>query len=72
MVLRRQLERLLEVGQLRNVGIQVMPLDREDNAGLGGSFRLLRLRAGATVGLNEVQLIQPRELRSQRDPLGET
>ncbi|MFF3453708.1 helix-turn-helix domain-containing protein [Streptomyces sp. NPDC002730] len=57
MVLRRQLERLLEVGQLRNVEIQVMPLDREDNAGLGGSFRLLRLREGATVGLNEVQLI---------------
>lgn len=34
MVLRGQLERLLEVGQLRNVEIQVMPTDREDHAGL--------------------------------------
>ncbi|MEV5785632.1 helix-turn-helix transcriptional regulator [Streptomyces sp. NPDC052287] len=57
LVLRRQLERLLEVGQLRNVEIQVMPLDREDNAGLGGPFHLLRLKEGSTVGHNEVQLI---------------
>ncbi len=57
MVMRRQLERLLEVGQLRNVDLQVLPLDREDNAGLAGSFRLLRLRDGGTVGHNEVQLV---------------
>ncbi|SDC80204.1 helix-turn-helix domain-containing protein [Streptomyces prasinopilosus] len=57
MVMRRQLERLLEVGQLRNVDLQVLPLDREDNAGLAGSFRLLRLRDGSTVGHNEVQLV---------------
>ena len=35
MVLRRQLERLLELAQLRNVEIQVMPTDREDHAGYG-------------------------------------
>ncbi|MDX3645672.1 helix-turn-helix transcriptional regulator [Streptomyces sp. MB09-02B] len=55
MVLRQQLERLLEIGQMRNVEIQVLPLDREDNAGLGGPFHLLRLREGTTVGHNEVQ-----------------
>nr|WSZ95357.1 helix-turn-helix domain-containing protein [Streptomyces sp. NBC_00857] len=57
MVLRRQLERLLEVGQLRNVDLQVLPLNREENSGLDGSFRLLRLREGTTIALNEIQLI---------------
>ncbi|MFD9318660.1 helix-turn-helix domain-containing protein [Streptomyces sp. NPDC060053] len=55
MVLRRQLERLLQIGQMRNVEIQVLPLDREDNASLGGPFTLLRLREGNTVVHNEVQ-----------------
>ncbi|MFC4498035.1 MULTISPECIES: helix-turn-helix domain-containing protein [Streptomyces] len=55
MVLRRQLERLLEAGQMRNVEIQVLPLDREDNASLGGPFTLLRLKEGNTVVHNEVQ-----------------
>ncbi|WP_408057016.1 Scr1 family TA system antitoxin-like transcriptional regulator [Streptomyces changanensis] len=45
-----------------------MPLGREDNAGLAGSFRVLRLRDGSTVGHNEVQLISrvitdPREVQ---------
>ncbi len=57
MVMRRQLERLLEVGQLRNVDLQVLPLACEDNAGLAGSFRLLRLRDGSAVGHNEIQLV---------------
>ncbi|MFB7498324.1 helix-turn-helix domain-containing protein [Streptomyces sp. NPDC056161] len=56
MVMRRQLERLLEVGQRRNVEIQVMPTHREDHAGLDGSLQLLRLRKGDTVAHNEVQL----------------
>ncbi|ORT53846.1 helix-turn-helix transcriptional regulator [Streptomyces sp. CB03238] len=56
MVMRPQLERLLEVGRLRNVDLQVLPLSREENSGLGGPFRLLKLQDGATVGLNEVQL----------------
>ncbi|MFI8947246.1 helix-turn-helix transcriptional regulator [Streptomyces sp. NPDC053750] len=56
MVMRKQLERLLEVGQLRNVEIQVMPTNREDHAGLAGSLQLLKLKAGDTVGHNEVQL----------------
>ncbi|MET8132113.1 helix-turn-helix transcriptional regulator [Streptomyces sp. NPDC005251] len=57
MVMRRQLEHLLAVAKLSNVDLQVLPLNREDNAGLAGSFRLLRLRDGSTVGHNEVQLI---------------
>jgi len=57
MVMRRQLERLLGAGHSRNIDLQVFPLNREDNAALAGSFRLLRLKEGKTVGLNEVQLI---------------
>ncbi|MGW0581161.1 helix-turn-helix domain-containing protein [Streptomyces sp. NPDC002920] len=56
MVMRKQLEHLLEIGQLRNVEIQVMPTDREDHAGLAGSLQLLKLKGGDTVGHNEVQL----------------
>ncbi|MEV2251035.1 helix-turn-helix transcriptional regulator [Streptomyces sp. NPDC050147] len=57
MVLRRQLDRLCEVSKLRNVDLQVLPLGREENSGLGGSFRLLKLKDGSTLGHNEVQLI---------------
>ncbi|MER8120617.1 DUF5753 domain-containing protein [Streptomyces sp. NPDC094031] len=55
MVMRRQLERLLEVAKLPHVDLQVLPLSLEENSGLGGSFRLLRLNDGATVGHVEVQ-----------------
>ncbi|MFI2640894.1 helix-turn-helix transcriptional regulator [Streptomyces sp. NPDC018610] len=57
MVMREQLERLLEVGRQRNVELQVMPTDQEDHAGLAGSFQLLRLKEGDTVAHNEVQLV---------------
>jgi transcriptional regulator with XRE-family HTH domain len=56
MVMREQLERLSEVAQLRNVDLQVLPLSCEENAGIGGSFRLLKLRDGSTVGLVEAPL----------------
>jgi transcriptional regulator with XRE-family HTH domain len=56
MVMRRQLEHLLEIGQLRHIEIQVMPTNTEEHAGLGGSLRVLKLRDGRTVGHNEVQL----------------
>ncbi|WP_129307607.1 helix-turn-helix transcriptional regulator [Streptomyces sp. L2] len=55
MVMRGQLERLLEVGQFPNVDLQVLPLSRDENSGLAGSFRLLRLKDGTTVGHVEVQ-----------------
>ncbi|MEV7793154.1 helix-turn-helix transcriptional regulator [Streptomyces sp. NPDC087512] len=56
MVLRQQLEHLLEIGRLRHVEIQVMPTDREDHAGMAGSLRLLKLRDGKTLGHLEAQL----------------
>ncbi|MDF2257934.1 helix-turn-helix domain-containing protein [Streptantibioticus ferralitis] len=40
-VMRRQLNRLLEVGELRNVSIQVLPVGRGAYAGLSGSLVLL-------------------------------
>ncbi|WP_078591690.1 helix-turn-helix domain-containing protein [Streptomyces megasporus] len=56
MVLRRQLERLLEVGQLRHVEIQVMPTSREKHAGMAGELRVLKLGDGSAVGYSEAQL----------------
>ncbi|MFF8447963.1 helix-turn-helix domain-containing protein [Streptomyces leeuwenhoekii] len=56
MVLRHQLEHLLEISELRHVEIQVMPTDRDDHAGIMGSFRLLKLQDGKTLGHSEGQL----------------
>ncbi|MFI5657446.1 helix-turn-helix transcriptional regulator [Streptomyces sp. NPDC051684] len=50
MVLRRQLERLLDVGRLRAVSLQVMPTDREEHAGVDGSIELLKFRDGSAIG----------------------
>lgn len=55
--MRGQLERLLAVGGFPHVDLQVLPLSHEENPGLAGSFRLLRLKDGATVGHLEVQHI---------------
>nr|UAX54362.1 DUF5753 domain-containing protein [Streptomyces sp. A144] len=46
----------LGIGRLRHVEIQVMPTDREDHTGLSGSFRVLKLRNGTTVGYTAAQL----------------
>ncbi|MEV5353585.1 helix-turn-helix transcriptional regulator [Streptomyces sp. NPDC086081] len=56
MVLRQQLEHLLEVAKLRHVSIQVMPTDREDHAGMAGPFRVLKLQEGRTLGHFEAHL----------------
>ncbi|MEU3629609.1 helix-turn-helix domain-containing protein [Streptomyces fradiae] len=56
MVMRRQLQHLLQLGEMRGVDIQIMPLARESNAGVDGPFRVLRLKDGTTMGYNEVQL----------------
>ncbi len=53
MVWRRQLERLLELGQLRNVSIQVMPTDCEDHFGTGGLIEVLKFPDGTAVGRTE-------------------
>ena len=36
------------------VDLQVLPLGREENSGLDGSFRVLSLKDGTTVGHTEV------------------
>lgn len=53
MVLHQQLERFLELGQLRHVEVQVMPTDREDHAGVDGDIRILKFGDGSTVGRSE-------------------
>nr|WSY53219.1 helix-turn-helix transcriptional regulator [Streptomyces sp. NBC_00886] len=53
MVWRRQLERLLELGQLRNVSIQVMPTDSEEHFGTGGLIEVLKFPDGTAVGRTE-------------------
>lgn len=68
MVMRGQLERLSDVCAFRNVDLQVLPLSREENSGLDGSFRLLRLGDGTTVGHVEVAHIsrvitEPKEVQ---------
>ncbi|MBO8188184.1 helix-turn-helix domain-containing protein [Streptomyces spirodelae] len=56
MVLRRQLEHLLEVGQLRHVVIQVVPTECEDHGSMGGQFEVLKMHSGETLAHWEAQL----------------
>ncbi|MDQ0813804.1 transcriptional regulator with XRE-family HTH domain [Streptomyces sp. B3I7] len=53
MVWRRQLERLVELGQLRSVSIQVLPTDCEDHVGTGGLIEVLTFPDGTAVGRSE-------------------
>ncbi|MFH9014751.1 helix-turn-helix domain-containing protein [Streptomyces sp. NPDC017943] len=50
MVWRRQLERLLEVGRLHNVVLQVMPMNCETHSGTDGTIELLKFADGTAVG----------------------
>ncbi|MEU9061660.1 helix-turn-helix transcriptional regulator [Streptomyces sp. NPDC048430] len=50
MALRCQLERLMEVGRLRNVSLQVMPLHCESHPGMGGDIEILKFGDGTAVG----------------------
>ncbi|OEV31053.1 DNA-binding protein [Streptomyces nanshensis] len=54
-VVHEQWEHLLLVGQKRNVEIQVMPIDREEHAALGGPFTLIDTAQGDRIGYAEVQ-----------------
>ncbi|MFI6895208.1 helix-turn-helix domain-containing protein [Streptomyces sp. NPDC050256] len=47
---RRQLERLLEIGKLRNVILQVMPTHREAHPGMDGDIDVLKFKDGSAVG----------------------
>ncbi|NGO10082.1 transcriptional regulator [Streptomyces sp. HC44] len=54
-VLQGQLEHLLLIGQKRNVEIQVMPLDCEDNAGVDGPFTVVTRKDGKKFVYAEAQ-----------------
>ncbi|MBY8887772.1 helix-turn-helix transcriptional regulator [Streptomyces sp. PTM05] len=54
-VLKRQLHRLLEVGEARHVTLQVMPMDSETHAGLDGPLHLITLPDGRRLGYVEGQ-----------------
>lgn len=54
-VLRGQLEQILLLGRNRNVEIQVMPLDREDNAGVDGPYTVITRKGGEQFVYMEVQ-----------------
>ncbi|MBX7465895.1 helix-turn-helix transcriptional regulator [Streptomyces sp. NPDC057910] len=53
MVLRCQLEHLLELGRMRSVEVQVMPIDRAVHAGMGGEIQVLKFADGTAVGRAE-------------------
>ncbi|NBM18473.1 helix-turn-helix transcriptional regulator [Streptomyces sp. GC420] len=53
MVWRQQLERLLEVGRLHNVTLQVMPLQSETHSGLDGRIEVLKFADGTAVGRSD-------------------
>ncbi|KAA6218864.1 helix-turn-helix domain-containing protein [Streptomyces filamentosus] len=53
MVWRRQLERLLEVGNMRHVTLQVMPMHSEVHSGLDGRIELLKFVDGTAVGRSD-------------------
>ncbi|WP_438293280.1 helix-turn-helix domain-containing protein [Streptomyces sp. HUAS TT7] len=50
MVLRRQLQRLLDIGELPSVELQVMPTSRGDHPGTGGRIQMLKFGDGSAVG----------------------
>jgi transcriptional regulator with XRE-family HTH domain len=67
-VLRRQLQHLLEVAQLRNVSLQVMPTDREEHGGVHGLIQMLKFDDGTAIGRSDGAFIgrpvsNPRDLR---------
>ncbi|MFI5616186.1 helix-turn-helix domain-containing protein [Streptomyces sp. NPDC051567] len=53
MVWRQQLERILDLMQLRNLVVQVMPIACEAHAGMPGGIELLKFADGTAVGRSE-------------------
>ncbi|MEU6535425.1 helix-turn-helix transcriptional regulator [Streptomyces sp. NPDC047000] len=65
---RRLLEHILEVGRLRHVEIQVMPMHREEHAGTEGGIEVFKFEDGSAVGrspgvANGRPVSDPRQLR---------
>ncbi|MFI1375687.1 helix-turn-helix domain-containing protein [Streptomyces longwoodensis] len=68
MVRRQQFERLLEVGRLRSVSLQVMPMDSAPHPGMSGRIELLKFEDGTAVGrsdgaFNSRPIHDPKHLR---------
>ncbi|MFV0134222.1 helix-turn-helix domain-containing protein [Streptomyces sp. HMX87] len=68
MVWQRQLERLLEVGRLTHVTLQVMPTNTDAHPGVDGKIELLKFPDGTAVGrsdgaFNGRPIAEPRDLR---------
>ncbi|NED22574.1 helix-turn-helix domain-containing protein [Streptomyces sp. SID9913] len=64
----QQLKHLLELGKMRNVELQVMPMDHEEHAGLAGGIEVLKFEDGSMVGrspavANGRPVTEPRQLR---------
>ncbi|MER5182664.1 helix-turn-helix transcriptional regulator [Streptomyces sp. NPDC002896] len=66
-VLRGQLEQILLVSGMRYVEIQVMPLEREENAGMAGPFTLIETKGGRRIAYVEVQNVS--RVHSEREPV---
>ncbi|WP_151769553.1 helix-turn-helix domain-containing protein [Streptomyces abyssomicinicus] len=67
-VQREQLRHLVQVGGLRHVEIQVMPMSSEEHAGMGGPFTMLELKDRPRMAYLEVQHVsrlvtEPEEVR---------
>ncbi|WP_330242208.1 helix-turn-helix domain-containing protein [Streptomyces sp. NBC_00525] len=65
---RRQLERLLAIAHLRNVSLQIMPLNCETHPGLDGGIEVLKFGDGTAVGrswgaFNGRPVTEPKQLR---------
>ncbi|MGW6214910.1 helix-turn-helix domain-containing protein [Streptomyces sp. NPDC055109] len=68
MVRRQQFERLLEVGRLNNVTLQVMPMDSAAHPGMSGRIEVLKFEDGTAVArsdgaFNSRPTSDPRQLR---------
>ncbi|WP_328561600.1 helix-turn-helix transcriptional regulator [Streptomyces coelicoflavus] len=53
MVRRQQFERLLEVGQMNSVTLQVMPMDSGPHPGMSGRIEVLKFEDGTAVGRSD-------------------
>ncbi|MFE5587084.1 DUF5753 domain-containing protein [Kitasatospora sp. NPDC056531] len=65
---REQLQHLLKVGEIRGLELQVMPLDKAENAGMGGPFTLLTPPGRPQIAYVEIQhvnrlITDPEEVR---------
>ncbi|WP_437007584.1 helix-turn-helix domain-containing protein [Streptomyces sp. enrichment culture] len=68
-VLRGQLEQLLLIGEKRNVEIQVMPIECEDNAGVNGPFTVVTRKDGNKFVYTETHATSAMETDSEQTVL---